>query len=334
LVPKPDVRSVVPPKPAPPRHDYATDPVNETVVGAVVAVVNGEIITKEEVLSDLDDEFAKLDADESYNERGRQAKKVELIRDHIRFRVERLLALQEARRRLSERQQAKIERDVNYYVQGLIRSLGSTARLEKELAREGQTIKGKRSEETERRMLAELWRMEIGQHTFVRPREMRSYYETHIETYHQKRAVRIRQIYLDFKRFADKTQTRQKGLDILARLGKGEDFGHLAKKYSQGPHATDGGLWEQFIERGTGEVRPEVEEVVFRLPVKQTSSLIESEIGYHIIKIEDERPERQVPFAEVQEDIARTLRTGKREAKKRQFVEKLWKDSYVVIHWK
>ena len=339
LVPEPktETRPVRPARVRPtvgPARDDAAKAGSVEVLGAVVAVVNSEIITKEEILSDLSDEFVKLEADRSYSEHGRRVRRTELIRDRIRFHVERQLALQEADRRLSEEQQEMIEMNVDHYVKGLIRSIGSAAQLEKELARKGQTIKTKRTEEIENRMLAQLWQTEIGKHTFVRPREMRAYYETHTADYHRKRAVRIRQIYLSFAGSADKAQARQKGIDILERLGKGEDFAHLATKYSQGPHAAEGGLWEEFIESGSGELRPEVERVVFRLSVKQISPLIESEIGCHIIKAEDVRPERQVPFAEVQEEIAKTLRAEKREAKKRQFIEKLWKNSYVEVRWK
>ena len=103
------------------------------VVGAVVVVVNNEIVTKEEILNELADDFARLEANGSYNEAGRKARKAELIREELRYSAERLLALQEARRRLTQEQRDKIERDVDYYVKSLIRTVGSAAQLEREI---------------------------------------------------------------------------------------------------------------------------------------------------------------------------------------------------------
>ena len=316
------------------RHDYVKDPVNPDVVGAVVLVVNEEIVTKEEILDDLKTDFAKIDSDKSLTELGRREKRAKLIHDQLHYRAEQMLALQEARRRLDEEQKARIERDVDYYVKSLIRKVGSAAQLEQELASQGLTIKTKTTAEIERRMIAELLIEQIGQHTLVRPQEMRAYYDAHAADYHRKRAVHIRQIFLAFTGFADKEPVRQRARDVLARLKKGEDFAALAKRYSQGPHAAEGGLWPEFIERGTGELRPEVEKVVFRLPVKGVSPLIETEIGCHIIKVDDLRPERQIPFTEVQEDISGVLQNQKHEARKREFIDKLWKNSYVQVRWK
>jgi len=315
------------------RRPATTAGAEARVVGTVVIVVNEEIVTKEEILNELADDFAKVDADRSYSEAGRETRKAELIRDELRFSAERLLALQEARRRLTQEELDRIDHDVDYYVKSLIRTVGSAAQLERELAREGATIESRRTREREQRMLAQLWRDEISQHTFVRPAEMRGYYDTHKADFHCVRAVRIRQIFLPFAAYSGKAQARQKGIDLLERLQKGGDFAHLAREYSQGPHAADGGLWEDFIEAGSGEVRPEVEQVAFRLRVKRTSQLIESEIGYHIIKVEDVRPARQIPFAEVQEEISDILQKEKHEARKREFIEKLWKDSYVQVRW-
>jgi parvulin-like peptidyl-prolyl isomerase len=64
------------------------------------------------------------------------------------------------------------------------------------------------------------------------------------------------------------------------------------------------------------------------------SGCLTSQIGAHIIKVEDVRPARVVPFAEVQEDIGAKLRAGKRQALYRQFIDKLREKSYVEVLWK
>ncbi len=329
--------ATTPPKPAPGISGTsrpATEPARPQLVGTVVAVVNNDIVTKQEVLDALKPEFARIDADASLSAEGRQTRKGELIEQEGRLQVERLLALQEARKRLNEEQQARIQQDVDYYIKGLIRRVGSVAQLEKELAAEGQTLQSRKTEELERRMVSELWQQELGSQVFVRPAEMQAYYQAHRGDYHQKAAVRIRQIFLSLTASSNAEEARRRGVELLERLRKGEDFAYLAKEYSQGPNAADGGLWPEFVEQGSGGFRPEVEKVAFRTPVKQVSPLIQTEIGYHIIRVEDLRPERQIPFAEVQDKIAETLSRDKLEAKRRDFVETLWKRSYVQVKWK
>lgn len=317
-----------------PARPATTETPRPHVVGGVVAVVNSDIVTREEVLEELAPQFAKLDTDASLTEEGRRAKRAELVELEVRFKVERLLALQEARRRLNEQQQAKIERDVDYYIKGLIRSVGSSAQLEKQLSAQGKTIEIRKSEEVENRMLAALWDQETGQHTFVRPAERRAYYENHRSDYQQKRAVQIRQIFVDYNSSATKEGARDFSVGLLARLKKGEDFAHLAQQYSDDPNASQGGLWKDYLEEGSGQVRPEVEKAAFAMAVKQTSPLIESDIGYHIIKVEDVRPERLIPYSEVEDQITDTLRNAKMEQKRREVIDRLWKNSYVRIQWK
>ena len=79
----------------PPPEDGSYAP-EDAVVGTVVAVDNGDIVTKEEVLRDVRPKLEEVDADGSLTDVGRHVKKKQLIHQAIIFKVERLLALQEA----------------------------------------------------------------------------------------------------------------------------------------------------------------------------------------------------------------------------------------------
>ena len=73
------------------------------------------------------------------------------------------------------------------------------------------------------------------------------------------------------------------------------------------------------------------------IPIEGTiseSDVIVSQIGVHIIKVEDVRPARTAPFAEVQSQIGKDLREQKRKRLYRDFIKKLWDQSYVDIRWK
>jgi peptidyl-prolyl cis-trans isomerase SurA len=96
--------------------------------------------------------------------------------------------------------------------------------------------------------------------------------------------VRIQQIVLVTRGApaAERETKRQQIQEILARIQKGEDFGKMARQYSQGPNAEGGGDSGFFKE---GELLEELDRVAFRLGVGEVSPVIETSVGYHIIKV-------------------------------------------------
>lgn len=79
-------------------------------------------------------------------------------------------------------------------------------------------------------------------------------------------------------------QAKNQITEVLAKVQSGEDFATMAKEYSQGPSASLGGDLGCFKE---GVMVPEFEEVAFSLSEGETSDIVRSRYGYHIIKIED-----------------------------------------------
>ena len=81
----------------------------------------------------------------------------------------------------------------------------------------------------------------------------------------------------------NKEEVRKKAEGILAEVKGGKDFGKLAQQYSEDPGSKDrGGLYENF-ERGQ-MVKP-FEDASFNLPIGSISDLVETQYGYHIIKV-------------------------------------------------
>jgi peptidyl-prolyl cis-trans isomerase C len=84
-----------------------------------------------------------------------------------------------------------------------------------------------------------------------------------------------------------KEQARQKAQGVLDRVRKGEDFARLAQEFSDDPGSKDkGGLYD-FFPRGT--MVPEFENAAFTVKPGEISDLVETEYGYHIIKVEEQR---------------------------------------------
>ena len=117
----------------------------------------------------------------------------------------------------------------------------------------------------------------------------------------------------------DTKQARTKADEVLKRAKAGEDFAALAKEFSTDPGSKDkGGDLGWF---GHGQMVPEFEKAAFALQPGQISDIVESQFGFHIIKVQERRAPRTVPFAEVSPQIKDFLTQNQRETKLQQFIE-------------
>jgi len=112
-----------------------------------------------------------------------------------------------------------------------------------------------------------------------------------------------------------KEEAKKKMAAIRDEAKAGKDFTELAKQYSEEPGAKEtGGDLGYF---GRGVMVPSFEEAAFGLKVGEISDIVETQFGYHIIKLTDKRDSGVTPFSEVKDDIKANLRQERiREAVK------------------
>ncbi len=119
---------------------------------------------------------------------------------------------------------------------------------------------------------------------------------------------------------AKKTDAKKKLEDVKKRLAKGEDFAKLAKEISEGPSNKNGGDLG-FVRRGQ-MVKP-FEDAVFALEAGEVSDIVETQFGYHLIKVFEKKPAKKIEFKEVKERLSNQLKQQKAQEEAIAYIEKL-----------
>lgn len=104
---------------------------------------------------------------------------------------------------------------------------------------------------------------------------------------------------------ADKDAALAKIKDVQKRLKKGEDFTDLAKKFSDDPGSKErGGELPPFTR---GEMVPPFEKAAFSLGVGDTSDIVQSDFGYHVIRVMEKKAASKPSFEEIKDDLKEYL---------------------------
>ena len=146
--------------------------------------------------------------------------------------------------------------------------------------------------------------------------EVKAWYEGHQDQYSQPEERRASHILLTTGN-GDKDKVKAEAEALLAELQKNPaQFAELARKRSQDPGSASKGGDLGFFARGM-MVKP-FEEAAFSLKEGEMSGLVESDFGFHIIRLTGIKAAQVKPFAEVKGQIEADL---KRQGAARAFAE-------------
>lgn len=132
--------------------------------------------------------------------------------------------------------------------------------------------------------------------------EAKALYDERVKSLPQQEEVRARHILV---------KTEDEAKKVADELKNGGDFGELAKKYSQDRGGTGGGDLGYFTR---GQMVPAFEEAAFALEKDKISAPVQTEFGWHILKVEDKRDRQPPTFEEVKDQISASLIQSKLQA--------------------
>lgn len=303
-----------------PKHKGTTS-ANEVSYGKtvdrVVARVNHQVI----VLSEIQETSLPLlqEIREKYSGRDREKKIKETEKEQLDIYIEKTLQIQRA-------EQIGIfvpEKEIESAIEDLKRKHGMTEEdLLGLLKEERLTLDAYKNRLKEQILISKAVGAEVGSKVVITDEEKNEYYNKHKKSFLKQKEVELRQIFFSKSRSEDISMKRKeaKAVDILKKIQQGADFVRMAKAYSEGPAANNGGFLGSFKK---GEIVEEIERVAFRLKEGEVSDIIRTDQGLHIIKLEKNLEKIAKPFEEIEKNIEDIIFRQKMEEAFNNWIEEL-----------
>jgi peptidyl-prolyl cis-trans isomerase C len=141
----------------------------------------------------------------------------------------------------------------------------------------------------------------------VSDQEIQTYYESNPGQFKHPEMVKASHILIRVDAQEDdaqKAEARKKIEEVTKKIAAGEEFAELAKTYSDCPSSSNGGDLGFF---SRGQMVPEFEEVAFSLKPNEISPVVETNFGFHIIKVSEKQAEGTYSLDQVKPQIEQVL---------------------------
>jgi len=172
----------------------------------------------------------------------------------------------------------------------------------------------------------------VAQRVQVTEEDLRKHYEENVKSYQLPERARVRQILLKVERTAPEAEVaavKARAGKLLAQAKAGGDFAALASEHSEDEASKrKGGEVGPFAR---GSLAPEFEEAAFSLKPGEVSGIVETDAGFHILKVEERLEPSVQPYDEVKERIRRKVTIDMKRKAVDDYVEKLSREKGVEI---
>jgi len=280
----------------------------------VVARVNGEAISK----GDLERAVGELEA------RAGQPMPADQRDRIVRGVLDQLIGYRLLRQESVARKIAVPDADIEARLAQIRSQFPSAEAFTQTLELRKMTLERLRADAREGIQIDTMLRTELGARTAVTAEQVTEFYEKNPAEFQQGERVRASHILIGVAQNAEpavREQARVRAADVLKEVKAGKDFAELAKQYSNDPGSAPGGGDLGYFERG--QMVGPFEQAAFALAPAQASELVESQFGYHIIKVADKQAARTIPIADVRPQIQQYLEGQSREQQTEAFVGSL-----------
>lgn len=312
------------PAPAQTRATASASPYGGTVVEDIIARVNDQIITQ----TDYDRAMQELDQEE--RQHGATMQEISAAhKDLLRNLIDQQLWLSKGKE-LGVTGETELINRLNEIRKQY--NLSSLEDLEKAAHDQGVSYEDFKANIRNQIITQDVMRDQVGRRISVTPGEVQQYFNEHKQDYAQPESVRLAEILVSTGTSPDDAQkvadAQAKANDIEAKLHAGGDFTQLAKSFSEGTTAGEGGDLGQYKR---GQLAKVFEDQVFGMKAGEYTEPIRTKQGFVIFKVLDHTQGGVPAFKDVEQDVEQNYFTGKMEPAIRDYLTKMRDDAYLEI---
>jgi peptidyl-prolyl cis-trans isomerase SurA len=299
-------------------------PYGGTVVEDMVARVNDQIITQ----SDYDRALAEVDRDARQHGASTMQEIAAAHKDLLRNLIDQQLWLSRGKQLGITGDTELVKRLDEIRKQYNLKSMEDLEAAAKE---QGVSYEDFKQNIRNGIITQEVMRDEVGQNIRFTPGEAERYYEEHKDNYAQPESVHLSEILVSTGGATDGdkvTAAKAKIDDIETRLHAGGDFAQLAKSFSDGSTAAQGG------DLGTyqpGALAKALEDKTFPLKAGEFTAPILTRQGYIILKVDSHTPGGPRPYKDVEAQVQDDFYMSRMEPAIRAYLTKLREESFIDI---
>jgi len=299
------------------------------VVEEIIARVNNEIITSSEL--EKARTAAAEDAQQECNGRCTPEQLQVAVEDRQKFALRDLIdqsLLAQRGKDMGVNVESEVVKQLDTI--RIQNKLDSMEKLEAAVTKEGLNWDDFKSNIRNKLLTQEVIRREVGAHITIGRDEAMKYYEQHKKDFVKPEQVALRAIELstEGKNETELADLKKKAEDLLRRIKDGEDFSTLAKRFSDGATAQQGGYLGVYKR---GELSKQLEDQVFSMKKNQLTDVIETKQGFLILQVLERYEAGEQPFEKVENEIMDHLYSERMEPALREYLKTLREQSYVVV---
>jgi peptidyl-prolyl cis-trans isomerase SurA len=302
---------------------------NSKVVEEIIARVNNEIITR----SELDKARATAEDDAKQECQGKctpeelKAQIEDRQKNALRDLIDQSLLVQRGKDMGLSVETEVIKRLDQIRIQN---NLTSMEDLEKAVSGTGINWEDFKDNIRKGLLTQRVISQEVGSHINISKEEVAKYYEDHKAEFVRPEQVALREIVVstEGKKDSELPDLKKKAETARKRVEDGEEFGEIAKRFSDGSTAKQGGFLGIYKR---GELSKELEDVVFKMKKNDLTEVMDTKQGYLVLQVLEHYDEGEQSLSKVENEISDKLYSQRMEPKLHEYLKTLREQSYVVI---
>lgn len=307
--------------------DTRPQPAQPIVIDQIVAKVNGDIVSQDEIDRGVSEQMQEMRARGASNSQI-QEMSADMQKNMLRDRIDQLLLVEKGKEL-----NVNVDSEISKYMASLRRQSGITDEEKfREWVRQqsGMSFEDFQNEAKNNALTREVIGSEVGRHVHVTDQEIQDYYKNNQKDFIRDEKVYLSEILISTqgKDEAGDAAALKKANQLYDDLNKGSRFGDMARDNSDATTAKDGGSlggWQK------GSLSKQIEDAVWNLPKGSITKPIKLPTGYEIFKVDDHTKQGLAPLEDVKSEIEGKLYGPKMQPQIRDYLTQLRREAFLQI---